>query len=36
MEKQGVWSERFFGRPFDRQPLDEIRAIMAQLAADAA
>jgi hypothetical protein len=26
MEKQGVWFERFFGRPFDRQPLDEMRA----------
>jgi hypothetical protein len=31
MEKQGIWFERFFGRPFDRQPLEEMRAIMAQL-----
>lgn len=33
LEKQGLWFERFFEQPFDRKPLDEMRAQLAQLKA---
>ena len=31
MEAHGAWFEKFFGRPFDRAPLHELRSILAAL-----
>jgi hypothetical protein len=32
MEVQGQWAERFYGRPFDRSQIDELRALVAAAA----
>ncbi|GIK98426.1 MAG: hypothetical protein BroJett029_26350 [Alphaproteobacteria bacterium] len=29
IESQGEWAERFYGRPFDRTQIDELRALLA-------
>jgi len=31
MEASGEWLERYFGRPFERKEIDEIKALLAQL-----
>jgi hypothetical protein len=31
LEAGGEWFERYYGRPFDRTEIEEIKALLAQL-----